>query len=266
MHVPLRSPPGWTPPDDGDIFALGGNALAALYGIAGPRTDRIVEAAERRRREHGLSTVGGVLLPPYPAGFFRHPILREPFTYQNGGLWDWWAGRFVLAEFERGHAVQAMEHLRALAARAVAAGGLHEWRTRDGTGQGSPRYAGSAAALGAAVLQGLFGLDLGSDGLALHVRLGARSGAVRAHEPASGTTVAYRQDYDPRARSLALSFESSAPGIGRLEILLPPGTTPAALRIDARSRALPPVRVVGKDRYAVVETDWKKHALELALR
>ncbi len=267
LHVEVASPPGWTPPDDADVFALGGNALAALYGIAdGPRAGRLMEVAERRRREHGLSTIGGVLLPPYPAGFFKHAILREPYTYQNGGQWDWWAGRFVLAEFERGHAMRAMEHLRALAARATSAGGLHEWSTREGKGQGSPRYAGSAAALGAAVLQGLFGLDLGPEGLAVHVRLGGRSGEVNAHEPATGTTVAYRQTYDATARVLALSFESSAPGTGRLEILLPPGATPAALRIDGRGRALPVLRTVGEDRYAVVRTDWKPHTLELALR
>jgi len=267
LHLPVASPRGWTPPADADVFALGGNTLAALYGIASDtRAARLMEVAERRRREHGLSTIGGVVLPPYPAGFFRHPILREPFTYQNGGQWDWWAGRFVLAEFERGHAVRAMEHLRALAARAVAAGGLHEWSTRDGKGRGSPRYAGSAAALGAAVLQGLFGLDLGRDGLVLHVRLGAQSGEVRAREPASGDTVAYQQTYDVTARTLALSFESSAPGLGRLEILLPPGTTPVALRIDGRPRRLPVVRVVGEDRYAVVKTDWTRHALELAVR
>jgi hypothetical protein len=267
LHVPITSPKGWTPPDDSDTFALGGNALAALYGIAnGARAAQIMDVAEKRRGEHGLSTIGGVLLPPYPAGFFKHPILREPYTYQNGGQWDWWAGRFVLAEFERGHAVRAMEHLRALAARAVAAGGLHEWSTRDGQGRGSPRYAGSAAALGAAVLQGLFGLDLGPGGLVLHVRLGGRSGEVNAHEPATGTTVAYRQTYDARARVLALSFESSAPGTGRLEILLPPGATPVSLRVDGRPRALPVVRTLGEDRYAVVKTDWKPHALELALR
>ena len=267
LHVEVASPPGWTAPDDGDVFALGGNALAALYGIAdGPRAARIMDVAERRRGEYGLSTIGGVLLPPYPAGFFRHPILREPFTYQNGGQWDWWAGRFVLAEFERGHAVRAIEHLRALAARAVAAGGLHEWSTRDGRGRGSARYAGSAAALGAAVLQGLFGLDLGTNGLALHVRHGARSGEVRAQEPATGTTVAYRQSYDAKARTLELSFDSSAPGTGRLEVLLPPGATPAAFRVDGRRRPLPLVRTVGEDRYAVVRTDWAPHALELALR
>lgn len=267
MHVPVTSPPGWTPPPDEGMFALGGNTLAALYGIANvARAARIMDVAEQRRRDHGLATIGGVLLPPYPPGFFKHPILREPYTYQNGGQWDWWAGRFVLAEFERGHAVRAMEHLRALAARAVAAGGLHEWSTRDGKGQGSARYAGSAGALGAAVLQGLFGVDLGSRGLALHVRLGARSGEVRAQEPASGTTIAYRQAYDAAARRIQLSFESNAPGTGRLEILLPPGAAPVALRIDGQRRPLPVVRTVGEDRYAVVVTDWKPHALELALR
>jgi len=267
LHVPVTSPPGWAPPDNRDIFALGGNALAALHGVAGEsRLERIVAAAESRRRQHGLTTIGGVLLPPYPAGFFRHPILREPFTYQNGGQWDWWAGRFVLAEFEGGQAVRAMEHLRELAARAVAAGGLHEWSDRNGRGRGSARYAGSAGALGAAVLQGLFGLDLRSDGLTLHVRLGGRSGEVRAHEPASGTTIAYRQAFDAATGRLTLDFESNAPGTGRVEILLPPGMTPLSALMDGKTRTLPGVRTVGEDRYAVVETDWGKHTLALALR
>ena len=201
---PVASPKGWTPPDDADMFALGGNALAVLYGIADGRAGGA--ASWTSPRSAAASTAcprsAACCCRRIPPASSSHPILREPFTYQNGGQWDWWAGRFVLAEFERGHAVRAMEHLRALAARAVAAGGLHEWSTRDGQGRGSPRYAGSAAALGTAVLQGLFGLDLGKSGLALHVRLGARSGEVRAHEPATGTTVAYRQAYDARARVL----------------------------------------------------------------
>src|SRR5699024_6851834 len=127
MHLPVASPPGWKPPRDASIFALGGNALAALYGIAGPaRAARIFDVAEARRREAGLSTISGVLLPPYPAGFFKHPILREPFTYQNGGQWDWWGGRLVRAEFERGRAEKAFTDLQALAARAAALGGVFE--------------------------------------------------------------------------------------------------------------------------------------------
>jgi hypothetical protein len=88
----------------------------------------------------------------------------------------------------------------------------------------------------------------------------------RAHEPASGTTVAYRQSWNARSRVLGLRFESTAPGAGRAEILLPPGAAPLGLRVDGQPRPLPVVRVVGEDRYAVVETDWKKHSLELALR
>jgi hypothetical protein len=51
-----------------------------------------------------------------------------------------------------------------------------------------------------------------------------------------------------------------------VEILLPPGSTPLALRLDGRRRPLPAVRTVGEDRYVAVTTDWKPHALELALR
>ena len=267
MHLLVGAPAGWSAPDDAGIFALGGNTLAALYGIASSaRAARLVDVAEARRREHALATIGGVLLPPYPSGFFKHPILREPFTYQNGGQWDWWAGRFVLAEFERGHAVRAMEHLRVLAATAAAERGLYEWRSRDGRGQGSALYAGSAAALGAAVLQGLFGLELGTGGLAVHVRLGARSGEVSAQEPATGTTIAYQQAYDAGAQTLKLAFETNARGASRLEVLLPPGARPTALRLDGRRHALPSVRTVGEDRYAVVALDGASHTIEIVVR
>ena len=267
LHVPVTSPAGWITFDDRDIFALGGNALAVLYGIAGEaRTARIVEVAERRRREHGLSTIGGVLLPPYPAGFFRHPILREPFTYQNGGQWDWWAGRFVLAEFEQGHAERAMAHLSQLAARVAAAGGLHEWSDREGKGHGSPRYAGSAAALGTAVMQGVFGIDLGRNGLTLRVRLATRGGEVRAYEPASRTTVAYRQSFDARTRVRTLVVDTNAAGTGRVEILLPPGLSPAGLRIDGRAADTPAVKTIGNDRYAVMVAPWGKRTFTLSLR
>ncbi len=267
VHLPVSSPAGWTAPEEEDIFALGGNTLAVLHGIAGDaRAARVLDTAESRRRAYRMATIGGVLLPPYPAGLFQHPILREPFTYQNGGQWEWWAGRFVLAEFERGRAARAFEHLRALAKRAVAAGGLHEWITRDGHGRGSPRYAGSAAALGNAILHGLFGLDLDAGRLSITARLGARSGEVEARQPATGDTVQYRQRHDARARLLAIDVRASARGTGRLAVLLPPGASPMRLRVDGVERPLPPVRAVGLDRYVDVELDWAPHALELRFR
>ena len=267
LHVLVSAPPGWAAPADDDVFALGGNALAVLHGVAtDAQAARIFDVAEARRRAYRMETIGAVLLPPYPSGFFRHPILREPFTYQNGGQWDWWAGRFVLAEFQRGNAARAFEHLRVLAARAVRAGGLFEWVTRDGEGRGSARYAGSAGALGNAVMHGLLGIGLDAGRLDLDVRLGPRSGEVHAHEPASGTTVDYRQRYDAAARTLSLRFSSSAQGAGRLAVLLPPGRAASRILLDGRPRPLPPPRVVGRDRYLVLDTDWAPHELEIALR
>jgi hypothetical protein len=267
IHLPVTSPPGWTPPAEDDIFALGGNALAALHGIASDaRATRIFDVAEVRRRTYRLETVGGVLLPPYPAGVFRHPILREPFTYQNGGEWDWWAGRFVLAEFQRGNAVRAFAHLRALAGRAARTGGLFEWVTREGTGMGSPRYAGSAGALADAVMQGLFGIALDAGRLEVDVRLGARSGEVHAHEPASGIEVDCRQTYDEAARRITVTVSGTARGTGRVGILLPSGATAVRLEVDGRARPLPRPRVVGRDRYLDVATDWARHEIGIALR
>jgi hypothetical protein len=40
----------------------------------------------------------------------------------------------------------------------------------------------------------------------------------------------------------------------------------ARCTLDGRPRPRPAVRVVGRDRYAVLPTDWAAHELELALR
>jgi hypothetical protein len=263
MHVPV---PGPAPPalDDSDFFALGGNALAVLYGLADQRqVARVAAEAERRQRNMGISTIAGVLLPPYPRGVFRHPIMTEPFTYQNGGQWDWFAGRFLLAEFERGEADRARAQLREVAARVVRNRGLHEWATRHGEGRGSPRYAGSAGALGAALLQGLFGIELSAEGLRLRVRLGDHPRAeVQVYEPATRTFVRYLYLYAPRERAVTVTYESNVPGRGSLGVLLPAGATPEEARLEGRPHPFR-IETVGRDRYAVVETGWTAQQLEL---
>lgn len=267
MHRLLSSPPGFRAPDDRDIFALGGNATAVLHGVADDaQAAAIVATAEERRARYGVPTIGAVLLPPYPAGFFRHPILSEEWAYQNGGQWDWWAGRFVLAEFERGHSAAARRHLSELARAAVAAGGLHEWRDREGRGKGSARYAGSAGALGAALYAGLFGVDLRADGLDLRIRLGDAAGSVEVWQPATASGASYRYEFDAAAGVIRLDYRGDAPGEGELALLLPAGRRPASLSVDGAPRALPPTRTVGRDTYAVLRTDWRPHRVELALR
>src|SRR6185503_15467971 len=201
----------------------------------------------------------------YAADVFRHPMMKEPFTYQNGGQWEWIAGRFVLAEFRGGRSEAARAHLQQMAGQAVGRGGLFEWVTRQGKGMGSARYAGSAASLGAAVLEGLFGLELRRDGLDVAVRLGTRDGQVTVEQPATGRAAGYEYRYAAASRTVRLSFRSSAPGRGRLEVLLPPGLAPAEARLDGVRTATPAVRALGEDRYVRLTTDWAPHVLELML-
>ncbi|HVR72113.1 MAG TPA: trehalase family glycosidase [Vicinamibacteria bacterium] len=266
MHLPVAGP---APPalDDSNFFGMGGNALALLYGLADERqAARVSEVAERRRRTSGIATIAAVLLPPYPRGVFRHPILSEPFTYQNGGQWDWFAGRFLLAQFERGEAARARAQLAAVAARIVRSRGLYEWSTRHGEGRGSAHYAGSAGALGAALFHGLFGIDLRAERLDIRVRLGDHPrGEVHVHQPATGTWVRYLYSHDGRARTMTLDYESNAGGRGTVGLLLPPGATPSAARLGDRARAFR-VETVGRDRYVVLDTDWRRQRLVVSLR
>jgi mannosylglycerate hydrolase MGH1-like protein len=257
MHVAQPPRPGggtyaWPLPealqDDGARFALGGNAMAVLAGLANAeQAGRIIAAAEASRKEARLFTLGAVLLPPFPKGAFPHPAMREPWSYQNGGQWDWFAGRFVLAEFEAGHSLLAREHLAGIARRAQAAGGLYEWYTRNGVGRGSRRYAGSAAALGQALIEGLFGVDLHAGRLDLRVRLD-RSGFLLLHEPATNRSVELR--YRVESRRLDLDLDTNAT-VGPMAVLLPSGTRVAEARVGDASSAFT-TETLGEDIYAVV--------------
>ncbi len=266
MHLLLtpRLAPGF--PETGDVFALGGNAHALLAGLATPaQAARVLDTADARRRAHGFDAVGAVLLPPLPDGTFRHPALARAFQYQNGGQWDWIAGRFLLAAYQAGDSERATAWFTAIARRVVRAGGLHEWFARDGRGQGSATYAGAAAALGQAGIEGLFGVSLQLGRLDLHVRLGARDGGVRLVQPTSGTRVAYRQTYRRATGRLTLEIDSDAPTPGRLALRLPPGTRARKASLDG---ALVPVRTeqIGRDVFVVLEdVRWGKRRFEITL-
>jgi hypothetical protein len=265
MHLVVSAPAGWNAPDDGDVFALGGNAVAVLYGVAdAEQAPRVFAAVEERRRRFGVSTVAGTLLPPYPSGFFRHPILREPYTYQNGGQWDWFAGRLLVAEFERGHATAARRQLGEIAARVARTGGMREWATRDGAGRGSATYAGSAGALGAAVIAGLFGVDLHGGRLDLTVRLGEEAGELRLREPATGIDVACSSAYDAASRTLRVGYSSGARRAGTLRVRVPAGMRPVSAILDGRARTVR-TETVGEDVHAVLTTPPGTHELKLKL-
>ena len=260
MHAPL----GATGlPDDSGVFATGGNAVALLSGIGDEgRARRIIAAAVSRRKRYGVSTIAGTLLPPYRAGLFAHPALRDPWSYQNGGQWDWFGARLVLAAFERGQSALARRWLGELAQKAERNKGLHEWHTRDGEGRGSPTYAGSAGALAAAVFEGLFGVSLSAAELNLTVRLGEQPGSIHLYQPATDTFVAYR--YEPSEKALVLSYDSNHARPGRVGLRVPPGRRVLQATLDGKPAAFR-ATAVGGDHFVTVETRWGAHRVEVAL-
>lgn len=191
------------------MFPMGGNVVAVQSRLANQtQTAKIFKNAAERKEEINSTTIGCVLHPPYPVGFFANPIMDEVYEYQNGGQWDWFAGRLILAEFEDGFSEYAISHLEEVSAQNIKAGGLYEWYTLDGEGRGSQDYAGSAGVLGQAIIEGYFGVYLSQDGLEMKPRLGSQNGSISLFEPSTGSKVSY--DYDiVQNTTIFLNYDSS---------------------------------------------------------
>ncbi len=263
MHIQLT--PAQRQFDDSNIFAMGSNALAALSHVANDaQAMSIFNIAAERQKEYDVSTIAGVALPPFPRGFFKHPAVNDEYRYQNGGQWDWFAGRLLLAEFEHGAAGRAAEQLVPIAQKALANKGMFEWHTRDGKGMGSPNYLGSAGALGGALFQGLFGVYLRSDSLNLKTRLRQTGARLNLYQPATGQYVRYVYQYDAASRTVKLTFESNTPGSGKICALLPRELKSSRLLVDAA--AVPfHNEIVGEDSYMCFVSDWHRHVAEFQL-
>ncbi len=247
--------------DEDAMFAMGGNAAAVAAGLAGPDKERrIFDEALRRQPEYGISTIGGAILPPYPGGVFRHPMVDEPYEYQNGGQWDWFGGRLVAAMFRDGRAVEARAKLLEIARKAVANNGLYEWDSPGGEGRGSDFYSGSAGALAGALIGGYYGVALSRDGLTLAPRLGRDNGRIHAHIPAAGRYAAYEYAFDEASPALTMTYASDVPGRGVVRVLNPFGAAELEATLDGAPATLRRERLdAGED--LVFRTDFRLHTL-----
>lgn len=228
-----------------DRFALGGNALAALLGIANEaQAASMFETAERLRVLNNFSTISTTLIPPYEEGVFQHPAMREPFQYQNGGQWDWFGALLVQAEFERGHSVRARAHLDQIVARILRAGpGIHEWYAQDGSPKGSGAYAATAAVLHNAIVRGLLGVSSSDEGYRVAIRTGETLLPMEVPQRAAGTRLVVSQAVSSSAIDVLVSGTAR---VAEVCSLLPRGRAPAdPSRVDAG----PPRRVleIGSD-------------------
>jgi hypothetical protein len=258
--------------DEDDMFAMGGNAEAIVSGLASEeKCRRIIESALARQKSFGISTIGGTLLPPYPKKFFQHPMMDDPFEYQNGGQWDWFGGRIVYAMFEHGFSRQAREKLLEIAKKNMANRGLYEWNSPDGTGRGSAFYSGSAGSLAMALFEGYFGLKIAKDSLELEPKLGSDSASLHIYVPASDLFAAYAYQYDGQTGNIVLRYNSNISGWGKIKILIPdegPGRV-SNKKIDKLSVRKDGARIPfvqsesGQDRFITIETDFQNHILEI---
>ncbi len=265
MHLTLTPALASGYPDDSDMFAVGGNAVAVLAGVASDRqAAQIFEVAEKRRRQFNITTIAGDVLPPFPAGFFK-TSWGKPYSYLNGGQWDWFAARLVLAEFERGFSTLAYRELTELASKDARAGGLYEWNTPSGEGRGANPYLSNAGVLARAIFEGLFGVKLSDSTLDIFVRMAKHSGRIQLHQPANGATVAYDYSYNATEKVMRLHYDGSIARPGTLAILVPKGEKARRLlkdghKVEFRTRA------IGEDSFIEVDTDWAAHDMSLDLR
>lgn len=218
--------------EEEDIFPMGGNAVAIQSRLANEtQAAKIFKNAVERKEVTNSTTIGCVLYPPYPEGFFANPIMDEEYEYQNGGQWDWFSGRLILAEFENGFSEDAILHLEEVAAQNLRSGGLFEWYTLEGEGRGSGDYAGSAGVLGQAIIEGYFGVYLSQDRLEMRPRLGGQNGSINLVEPSTGSKVSY--DYGVVQNSIIfLNYDSNVQNSYNISLRTPGGKYASEVLLD----------------------------------
>jgi hypothetical protein len=211
------------------------NALVVYVGLSdSTRNSDIFISLEKARLASAASKPGVSLYPSYPAGFFSH-VQMSPGEYQNGGLWDWWGGVQITAEFENGHSSLALAHLRMVAQDwAQHPQQIFEWQIpHTGEGWGAENYASAAATMGEAIVRGLFGVTIEKDVLRLQPRLREHEGRIRVLQPASGFYISYDYRYGPDF--LILDYGSNHPGPLEIKLLLPLGKDIERVSIDGCS-------------------------------
>ena len=77
----------------------------------------------------------------------------RPYSYQNGGDWDWFGARMIQVLIDHGMYGQAYQAIQPMLARVLKAGNFYEWWTPTGQPEGSASFRGAAGELGLAALQ-----------------------------------------------------------------------------------------------------------------
>jgi hypothetical protein len=148
-HVYLAGSPFPADFDENATTYHGGTAVAIETGVLTPKEiAHTLEHMDADVRDAHAATIGLTMYPPYPLGYFTNPGMTKPYTYQNGGDWDWFGGRVVRDLIEVGDIADAYREIRPMIDRTVRVGGFYEWWTPDDQPRGSSGFRGSAGELG----------------------------------------------------------------------------------------------------------------------
>lgn len=239
------------------------NAVAAKAGLADEQQARsIFTVLEEVRQAAGASKAGVSLYPPYPEGTYTHPQM-DVGEYQNGGLWDWWAGQQILAEFEVGFSELALTHLTQVAADWVRhPDKVYEWQiVESGQGWGAHHYAGAAGTMGQAIIEGMYGVSLGRGGVILQPRLGENDGAIQVYQPATGLYIIYSYSYD--GSEAVFDYRTNYEGVLVIKLLLPQKKAVKGATMDGRSLQCS-IEIINEDSSCVLDAPGGHHRLVLA--
>jgi len=258
--------------DENNILAVGGNTLAIISGLAdSSRAVKIIREIIKRQKRYQVSTISATLLPPYPKNFFKHPLVDDPYEYQNGGQWDWFGGRFIYAMFETGFSLLAKKKLMEILHKDLNNKSFYEWHSRHGRGHGSDFFGGSAGSLSQAIYEGYFGIRWQRDGLNLEPKLAQDSAQIHVYLPANDIFVAYDYRFDKKMNRISMRYKSNFPHQGRIKILAPwvqqsslkkTADLNLTVKIDGRKTDYY-CQQHNNDRLIIISTDFKNHLLEI---
>jgi hypothetical protein len=148
-HVYLAGSPFPADFDENAINYHGGTAVAIEAGLlTSKEISHALARMDADMRDARAATIGLTMYPAYPLGYFHNPQMTKPYTYQNGGDWDWFGGRMVQDLIDEGDIADAYREIRPMCDRVVRVGGFYEWWTPDNQPRGSAGFRGSAGELG----------------------------------------------------------------------------------------------------------------------
>ncbi len=163
--------------------------------------------------------------------------------------------------FEQGFSRLARAKLLEIVEKNWGNRGFFEWETRDGVGQGSSFFCGSAGSLSKAIYEGLLGIKLGQETVGLEPKLGKESAFVHVYLPTADRFIGYRYEWDKTQDILRMEYNSNFTQKGRVRILNP-WSSGVTVSLDGKNVDFS-LEKKNQDELIVLETDFKSHVLEV---